>query len=82
MAAATSELRARLAVAKARAYLRDLELAKTQPDRFARMVDAQGKQLGTPDLWRLHIIDLLTGEDVQAHRAEVAAALLQRLGDL
>ena len=62
----TDTLRANLRLGNCSAYLTDLEaMAAGDVNRFGRMVDSRGKQLGDPESWRRFVVGILTDPIVQ-----------------
>ena len=60
-------------------YLADLEAQKAgDVNRFARMVDGRGRQIGSEDLWREFIAGALTDEEVAVAYPEWVDGLRRR----
>lgn len=79
---AHSKARGRLS--QARAYLADLKAWRGGDDnRFGRMVDGRGKQLGDAEQWAVFILRILEDADVWTYQHGVAKRIardMQRLG--
>ncbi|MCB1452107.1 MAG: hypothetical protein KDJ43_00550 [Rhizobiaceae bacterium] len=79
-----AHIAARIELSKARSYLADLQRWRAgDENRFTRMVDGRGKQLGDAGLWVEYIRQTLERADVWRYQPGVCrriARQMQRLG--
>ena len=75
-----AQTKARIRLSQARAYLRDLKAwQRGDSNRFVRMVNGRGQQLGSPELWLTYIRSILADPDVQIYQPGVVKRLRRQL---
>lgn len=75
-----AQTKARLRLSQARAYLRDLEAwHRGDENRFGRMVNGRGQQLGAPALWLRYVQQILEEPEVQTYQPGVVKRLRRRV---
>lgn len=78
-----AQTKVRLRLSMARAYLRDLQAWKrVDANRFTRMVNGRGQQLGSPELWLTYIKEILRDPGVWTYQPGVARRVVRTLGSL
>lgn len=78
-----AQTKARIRLGQARAYLRDLQAWKNgDENRFVRMVNGRGQQMGSPDVWLRYVQQILEEPEAQTYQPGVVKRLRRQLARL